>query len=546
MPLDDVALRLQSLVDRLIRRLRLGRAPARGGRRLLIVQIDGLSRSVLEQALAEGRMPFLRRLLRGRGYRLQPMSVGLPTSTPAFQLAAMYGVRPDIPGFHFHDKRRRADVYFPRGGDAALVEATQAAGRRGILTHGSAYGCVFTGGAENSLFSLARLKRPTGRGLVRAVSAFVVLAWVVVKAGVLTAVELGRALIRLVADPVSTTTRRWKWLVIKLGISVWVRELFTLVVSRDLYAGVPAIYVNYLDYDVLAHAFGPRHPSAIRALRRVDRSLQRLARVCRRVPEHRYDVYVLSDHGQATCTPYPALSGGVPVERHLMTEFLAPAHLREVTPARPHRRRLASGIKAVRSGRAAGLFQRFVNYLENDFPWLLRELPEARESDDVRIIAAGPNAFVYFLERDGPVDIEWIDERAPGLADELSRRGGIGFVLARSGVGPLCLWRGKRYRLDELPTGPFAGRDDVPLIVDGIRDLMAMPSAGDLVLYGIGAPEGDVSYIPEIGAHAGPSVDELHTFVVAPPGVILPSPVTHPLQLYPHFLAYQEVTAEPA
>jgi hypothetical protein len=42
MPLDDVVLALQHLVDRLIRRLRLGRAPAAGRRRLLIVQIDGL------------------------------------------------------------------------------------------------------------------------------------------------------------------------------------------------------------------------------------------------------------------------------------------------------------------------------------------------------------------------------------------------------------------------------------------------------------------------------------------------------------------------
>src|SRR5438034_1744524 len=30
----------------------------------------------------------------------------------------------------------------------------------------------------------------------------------------------------------------------------------------------------------------------------------RLWRVLRRVPEHRYDLYVLSDHGQAQCTPY--------------------------------------------------------------------------------------------------------------------------------------------------------------------------------------------------------------------------------------------------
>ena len=34
-----------------------------------------------------------------------------------------------------------------------------------------------------------------------------------------------------------------------------------MAVSRDLYAGTPAVYVNYLDYDVAAHAFGPREPT---------------------------------------------------------------------------------------------------------------------------------------------------------------------------------------------------------------------------------------------------------------------------------------------
>src|SRR5436309_10126463 len=175
MPLDDLALGLQRALDRLVRRLLLGAAPAPGRRRFLIVQIDGLSRAVLEEALVQGRAPFLARLVRQRGYRMAPMSVGLPTSTPAFQMAAMYGVRPDIPGFHYHDKRRRTDVYFPRGGDAAHVEATQAAGRRGIVEGGSTYGCVFTGGAANNVFNFAMLKRPSGGGLLRLVSAFVVL-----------------------------------------------------------------------------------------------------------------------------------------------------------------------------------------------------------------------------------------------------------------------------------------------------------------------------------------------------------------------------------
>ena len=89
MPLDDVVLGLQRAFDRLVRWLRVGPPPSPGQRRLLIVQIDGLSRAVLEEAMARGRAPFLARLVRRRGYLMAPMCAGLPTSTPAFQLAAM-------------------------------------------------------------------------------------------------------------------------------------------------------------------------------------------------------------------------------------------------------------------------------------------------------------------------------------------------------------------------------------------------------------------------------------------------------------------------
>ena len=540
MPLDDLVLGLQRLVDRFVRRVRRGRAPTPDRKRLLVVQIDGLSREVLQLALARGRMPFLRRVIERAGWRLHPMFVGLPSSTPAFQMAAMYGVRPDIPGFHYHDKRHREDVYFPRAGDAARVEKAQAAGRRGILDGGASYGCVFTGGAVDNLFTFAIMKRPTGSGLLAAFSALVVLAWVALKSTVITATELLRAVLRLLADPVGEWRRGWKWLAIKIGLSVWVRELFTLAVARDLYAGTPSIYVNYLDYDVFSHAYGPRHRRALRSLRRIDDSLKQIWRVCRRVPEHRYDLYVLSDHGQAHTRLFDEVAGGRRFERVVFDDFFTPGGARPVSPARPAgRHRLASGIKALRTGRAPGYFQRFFNYIEEGFPWVLGELKEARERDNVRVICAGPNAFIYFVDDDAPLPIERIEERWPGLADELSRHPGVGYVFARSSSdGPVCFWRGKRHRLSLAEPGPFAGRADTPLVISAIRDLMTMPSAGDLVVYGIDASTGHVSYIAEAGAHAGPSPEELHTFVVAPPAARLPEPLDHPVQLYPHFARY--------
>jgi hypothetical protein len=67
-----------------------------------------------------------------------------------------------------------------------------------------------------------------------------------------------------------------------------------------------------------------------------------------------------------------------------------------------------------------------------------------------------------------------------------------------------------------------------------------MPSAGDLVIYGNDSTQGTVSYIPERGAHAGPSAEEMNTFVVRPGHVNLPLPLIHPIQLYPHFIQYQQ------
>ena len=529
MALDDLALGLQRAADRLLRRLQIGPPPPRARRRFLVVQIDGLSRAVLEEALASGRMPFVARLVGRHGHHIEPMSVGLPSSTPAFQMAAMYGVSPDIPGFHYHDKRRREDVHFPRPGHAARVEAEHSAGRVGILRGGSVYGCVFTGGADNSLWSFARLTRPRSRGVWSAFAPFIVVGWVAVKSLALSLVELARAGLRFVADPLGFP-RHWAWLKLRLAVSVWVRQLFTLAAARDIYGGVPGVYVNYLDYDVAAHAFGPKSRRALGSLRSVDRSLRQLWRVLRRVPEHQYDFFVLSDHGQIHCVPYARVAGA-PLDHIVLDHLVAGSRARaRVTvgrsPAYQH------GLRAYGIGRSRRA----------------RRAPAGRESaerDGIRVIAAGNNAFLYVVDASEPLLFEDLESRLPGLVEALSRSPGVGFLLCRSREGPLCYWRGRRVRLDAPDEGPFAGREDRAVLVDDAARLMAMRSAGDVVIYGVGAPEGHVSFIPEIGAHAGPSTDEMHTFLIRPPAVAVPSPITHPLQLYPFFLRYQDPDARP-
>ena len=78
------------------------------------------------------------------------------------------------------------------------------------------------------------------------------------------------------------------------------------------------------------------------------------------------------------------------------------------------------------------------------------------------------------------------------------------------------------------------------LVLEGIENLMKMRSAGDLVIYGTDSPDGYVSFICEHGAHAGPGASEMHTFIIRPAKVTLPLPISHPVQLYDHFIRYQQ------
>jgi hypothetical protein len=273
----------------------------------------------------------------------------------------------------------------------------------------------------------------------------------------------------------------------------------------------------------------------MQALRDVDRALEQLWRVLRRVPEHRYDAYILADHGQSACKPYGDVTHGKRLERWIFDAFLDPKGERLGEAPRVG---LRAGVRARRE-ETKGMIQQYMNYLDEDY--FRRPDPEAYERDGVRAISAGPNAFLYVKDAKQPLDAQALEARFPGLAEKLSRSPGIGFVLARSteGKAPLCFWRGDRFELSAANPGPFAQRDDAALVVQGIADLMKMPSAGDLVIYGNDTPDGMVSFITEHGAHAGPSATEMQTFIIRPCDVKLPPDITHPTQLYAHFIRYR-------
>jgi hypothetical protein len=469
-------------------------------------------------------MPALARLLRTGVLELHPLPSGLPTSTPAFQAGLMYGGPVDVPGFEFLDKRTGTYRWFPRPWDAAAVEAAHARPGQGIVRGGRTYGCVFGGGAEDTVLTFAHLLRPHafwGRVGVRAlIVPCLVVAWLVAKMSVVTLWELLGWIGRALRDfSLGRRVGSFRWMVTRLMVGGWLRELFTLGMTVDIYAGVSALYVTFVDYDVAAHEHGPRHAEAWRALRGVDRSIGRLARVLRRLPEHGYDLFVLSDHGQIRSVPFHTVTMGASVAE-------------EVDRCFGPERGAAGAATAVEAATSTRLgpesrvdpplpFWPFTRRWQRDLATTERTVRERNAvwTGGLCIVPAGPNVNVYLIHTPARVLVEEIESRYPGALGRLSRHAAIGFVLARSAQGPVCYYRGDVVRIPPPPgdTGcPLFDRPDRDVVVRGLEDLLAMPSGGDVILYGHYTVAGCVNFLDERGSHAGPSEEELYAFLAAP------------------------------
>jgi hypothetical protein len=372
-----------------------------------------------------------------------------------------------------------------------------------------------------------------------------ILAWLVAQMSVVTLWELLRwvgGALRSFSLGRRVASLRQVWTRILVG--GWLRELFTLGVTADLYEGIPALYVNFVDYDVAAHELGPRHPAGFRALRGVDRSIGRITRVVRRLPDLSYDLFILSDHGQIRSVPFHAVAGATSVAGVILACF-GPARSDAAEPPPPPPT-TAPPTKDVDPPMPLWPFTRG---WQRNLAVVERPMRERNAVwvGGLCVVPAGPNVNVYLTHTKERVLAEEIEARYPGALVRLSQHAAIGFVLARSARGPVCYYRGDVLRIPPAPgsTGcPVFDRPDRDIVVRGLQDLLSMPSSGDVILYGHYADAGCVNFLGERGSHAGPSEAELYVFLAAPPHVAFDfGAVTRARDLHPLFARYHAGTS---
>lgn len=505
------------------------RPPLAEGRRFVIVHLDGLSRDVLGHALAQGYLPNLQRLMESGEMSLAAAHAGAPASTPAFQAALFYGNRGDVPGFLWHDKQRRKDVRMDDAAECLRLEESLRG--PGLLRGGSTYFSIVSGGASEPAFCTSRLAREIRFGGPDEKNGWDQLATLLGHA-----LPVARGLPKMAGAAVTGAFNSALWSVRQRKLrheprfvlhrallSQLLTEFATYLTLLDLSRGVPSIYTVYAGYDEIAHRRGPLAEEALAELRAADEAIGQIHAAIRSQPELRYELWVLSDHGQEATRPIERVLGGPNLADWVLAArpdgTVDPAAVKRIARDRLRRERLEAlpfGKRLCGEGSS-------------------REGGGDEGRPPVVVVDAGDVAHVYFTDRTAPLTRGEIEARWPAQLKAVVECPGAGIVAARGGSCGFAWVRGKKLDLaDPSAFSDLLGYDGARLR-SYVIEMLGTPSAGDLVVYGAGVPGGDVAFAFEFGSHGGVGRGDVETFVIHPWHVPLGAGPMGPLDLHRFF-----------
>jgi len=538
-----------------------------GGRGVLLLEIDGLSHTLAQRAVEEGKLPTMSRMLREGTHVLSPYDCGLPSQTSACQAGIMYGDNWDIPAFRWYDKAEARVISSSNFDDALAMDQAHRSGK-GLLRDGAGVNNHASGDASRMLFVLSAMKAPrdkaTKRDAARELNRFFQDPYLFPRSLVLTFLDVINEVAQATWARLTDRQPRIKRIhgpypLVRGATNVLLRNLSTFVVANEVVRGAPAIYTTYVGYDEVAHHAGPATADALRTLKGLDQQFKRILKVLHTWAGRPYDLFILSDHGQSQGATFKQRYGetlGDLFQRLVgqgreVTEVDATEHssgqtrafLAQVQEGQAQKRGRAAdragvagqgsdgatpgsgdastGSRSTSSGAAesdidaakpsgavasgAAAMRRRLDKLE----------PAQAMTSPVVACCSGNLANVYFDISKDRVTIEQLEEAYPGLLDETVRHEGVGLVVATDDGGRR--WAigagGRRDLADGRVEGedplaqyaPHPAWDDEaePRAAAQLARLADMPHAGDLIVVSTVYEDGSVAAFEELVGNHG-------------------------------------------
>ena len=515
-----------------------------------MLQIDALAYADLRRALELGLCPTIARLLR-EDFALRRWFCGLPSATPYCQAGMFHGENAGIPAFRFYDKAGRKVITCnaPHG----VQYIRDRIHSPGALAGGSSYVNLLDGDAQTVAFTVAtREKISVYRRLGGTRMALLMLlhpvrmARMVFQGAFEWLLEEWERARGEIAGRVTHAEGIFPF--IRILSNVVVRELQTMAILLDVYLGVPIIYSTFMQYDELAHHFGPSSKQALVDLRRTDARIAEIWRMAQLAGGRGYDLVILSDHGMTPALSYRVKYGeslGATVQRILdeapRSDKPVPRSLAsyaedtEYADIGPEVVEAVAQLTPASFGARRGI-RRFKDWLRSRYG--LREIifPEKYRVDrinDVVVTYSSCLALVYFTETEQRLTHEEIvsDSRWSRLYDRLIAHPGIGLVATVSAKGVALASRSGRAILRDGQVENIDGENPLeifgtdPYVLRAVESLVGQSNAGDCVLFGSYDGYDIISFDDQVGAHGSAGGDQVYPFIISPARLGLASEV---------------------
>ncbi|NJN54619.1 MAG: phage holin family protein [Anaerolineae bacterium] len=114
---------------------------------IIFLEIDGLSKPVLDKALAAGYAPNMKRWLESGEYELVEWETDMSSQTSASQLGILHGSNENIPAFRWFDRQRKEIVSSSSPDEVARLEKEHSDGNGLLVDHGASRGNLVSGDA---------------------------------------------------------------------------------------------------------------------------------------------------------------------------------------------------------------------------------------------------------------------------------------------------------------------------------------------------------------------------------------------------------------
>jgi len=448
---------------------------------VVFVQMDGVPFPVAQWALQSGTMPTLARWVRSGSHRLEEWTVQMPCTTPASQQGILHGTCAGVPAFRWYDRELGRVLVANRPADAAIIESRASTGRGLLADDGVSVSNLFSGDAAVSMMTMSKVSLGRGTRETReTVARFVVRPDGFARSFARTTAEVVRERFQAARQRrlgvVPRVHRSWTFAFLRSVSNGMLRDLNMAIVVRHMMRGARSIYVDFVDFDEVAHHAGVNRLESLSVLSRLDQALAVLEAVAADAPR-RYHFIALSDHGQSQGTPFAdryETSLGSLCSSLTQQDVLS---LEENVESWGRVESVLDDLgadKGVRGQTASKAAERLRSHSSGG---------TSTGQDDLVVLGSGNLGLVYAPE---PVrlTLEDVESRWPRLVPGLAGHPGIGFIAVQSREhGPLAIGPDGHHRLRD---GHVSG-------VDPLADFGA--HAPQVLLRAVEMPEAPDIYV---------------------------------------------------